>query len=30
MNIKQGDRVLWVKTDMGWMMGPFFTIWLSH
>ncbi|HDX9630234.1 TPA: AMP-binding protein [Bacillus cereus] len=22
MNIKQGDRVLWV-TDMGWMMGPF-------
>ncbi len=23
MNIKQGDRVLWV-TDMGWMMGPFY------
>ncbi|PGE97693.1 AMP-dependent synthetase [Bacillus pseudomycoides] len=22
MNIKKGDRVLWV-TDMGWMMGPF-------
>ncbi|MEI4828170.1 AMP-binding protein [Bacillus sp. FJAT-53711] len=22
MNVKQGDRVLWI-TDMGWMMGPF-------
>jgi acetyl-CoA synthetase len=22
MNVKQGDRILWV-TDMGWMMGPF-------
>lgn len=22
MNVKQGDRMLWI-TDMGWMMGPF-------
>ncbi|MFD0771718.1 AMP-binding protein [Bacillus sp. CGMCC 1.60114] len=22
MNVKQGDRALWI-TDMGWMMGPF-------
>ncbi|MFX3625491.1 MAG: AMP-binding protein [Ectobacillus sp.] len=22
MNVKQGDRLIWV-TDMGWMMGPF-------
>ena len=28
MNIKQGDRVLWV-TDMGWMMGPFYYLALS-
>ena len=28
MNIKQGDRVLWV-TDMGWMMGPFYYLVLN-